>query len=165
MKKILFVLGVLVLFFLTTLFLSNSVLAQSTITIECNDGTVMNVGASLAANGDPCGSHGGTENNPSGAGNQNQSRNRTSGYSGDVDSGAGDELNDWINNSINVLSAAVGLVIVGSIIFAGIQYQTARDNAQQVTAAKNRIAMAILSLMLYFFAYAILQWLIPGGIF
>lgn len=75
------------------------------------------------------------------------------------------ELDKWLKDIINVLSAIVGLVIVISIIFAGFQYMTARDNAAQVSAAKNRILMAVVSFLLYIFAFAFLQWLIPGGIF
>lgn len=85
--------------------------------------------------------------------------------SGEVRTGSSTKLDTLLNNTINVLSAVVGLVVVGNIIFAGIQYQTARDNASQVSAAKERIGVAVVSLLLFFFAYAILQWLVPGGIF
>jgi hypothetical protein len=112
-------------------------------------------------NGDPCGSHGGTSNNPSGAGAQSQNIQD----SGEVSTGKdNDELDKLLNNGINILTALVGLVIVISMVVAGIQYQTAGDNASQVSAAKNRITMAVLSLLLFFFTYAVLQWLIPGGI-
>lgn len=154
---------------LLNLIAASTVFAQSStnITITCRDGTTMNVHPSLAANGDPCGSRGGTENNPSGVG---AASNAPSGpqnvrASDDVKTGVDGELDKWLNNAINILSAAVGLVVVGSIIFAGIQYQTARDNASQVSAARNRIAMGVLALILYFFAYAALQWLVPGGVF
>ena len=70
-----------------------------------------------------------------------------------------------IQSTVDLLSAITGLVIVISIIIGGIQYMTARDNAQQVAAAKNRILMSVLSLILFIFAYTILQWLVPGGIF
>jgi hypothetical protein len=63
------------------------------------------------------------------------------------------------------MAAVTGIVIVLSIIIGAIQYMTARDNSGQVAAAKNRILMSILSLVLFIFAYTILQWLVPGGIF
>lgn len=135
--------------------------AESNITYECTDGTTIDVGVSSAMNGDPCGSHGGTSNNPSGAGAQSQNIQD----SGEVSTGKdNDELDKLLNNGINILTALVGLVIVISMVVAGIQYQTAGDNASQVSAAKNRITMAVLSLLLFFFTYAVLQWLIPGGI-
>lgn len=76
-----------------------------------------------------------------------------------------DELDSWLQKGINFLSLAVGLVVVMSIIIAGIQYTTAGSNASQVTAAKNRITMALLALILFGFTYTLLQWLVPGGIF
>lgn len=83
-----------------------------------------------------------------------------------VDASTGSaELDKWLNRGVNTLSAIVGLVIVGSIIMAGIQYMTAQDNSSQVSAAKNRILMAVVALLLYLFGFTFLQWLIPGGIF
>lgn len=75
------------------------------------------------------------------------------------------ELDDWLQRVVDLLSLAVGLVIVISIIIAGIQYITAGGNAGQVAAAKNRISMAVLAFILFGFTYALLQWLIPGGVF
>lgn len=75
------------------------------------------------------------------------------------------QLDNWLKTAVNLLSGLVGIVIVISIIVAGIQYMTAGDNASQVAAAKNRIAMAVLSFILFAFAFVLLQWLVPGGIF
>lgn len=69
-----------------------------------------------------------------------------------------------INPGIIVLSAAVVLAIIGSIVVAGIQYSTANGNSSAVAAAKNRIFVSVVVLILYIFGFAILQWLIPGGI-
>ncbi len=70
-----------------------------------------------------------------------------------------------LQGAIDLMAAVTGIVIVLSIIIGAIQYMTARDNSGQVAAAKNRIFMSILSLILFIFAYTILQWLVPGGIF
>lgn len=83
---------------------------------------------------------------------------------GAVDSGS-DELNVWLNRIIDALTGITGLIIVISLIFAGIQYMTARDNASQVSAAKNRIVMTILAFALYMMGAALLQWIVPGGVF
>jgi hypothetical protein len=74
-------------------------------------------------------------------------------------------LLEYLKNGINFLSAVAVLAITFSLMFAGYQYMTARANAGQVTAAKNRIIMTIVALLLYIFMYAVLNWLIPGGIF
>jgi hypothetical protein len=70
----------------------------------------------------------------------------------------------YIVDIINALSAIVGIVIVIMIAVGGIEYSTARDNPQQVSAARNRIRNAIIALVLYLFTFSFLQWLVPGGI-
>lgn len=74
-------------------------------------------------------------------------------------------IDNLIQSTVDLMAALTGIVIVLSIIIGGIQYMTARDNSNQVAAAKNRILMSVLSLILFIFAYTILQWLVPGGIF
>jgi hypothetical protein len=49
-------------------------------------------------------------------------------------------------------------------MLAGFQYMTARDNAGQVQKARNRIVMTIVALAIYIFMYALLNFLIPGGV-
>lgn len=65
---------------------------------------------------------------------------------------------------INVLSAVVGVVVVLSLIVAGIQYIWNADTSAKVEAAKNRIIAAIVAFVIYIFGMALLQFLIPGGI-
>ncbi len=71
----------------------------------------------------------------------------------------------WIEFFINVLS--VTILAGGSVMiaWAGIQYMSARDNAQAVQAAKQKIWNVIFGLIAYFFLYAFVQWIIPGGVF
>lgn len=66
---------------------------------------------------------------------------------------------------INILSGLIGIIVVIVIIMAGIQYTTSGGNPQQAAQAKKRIINAITALVAFFFLFAILQWLIPGGIF
>jgi hypothetical protein len=66
---------------------------------------------------------------------------------------------------INVLSGVVGVVVVSMIVLGGIQYSAARDNAQGVSAAKERITNALLALVVYLGMTAFLQWVVPGGVF
>ncbi len=65
----------------------------------------------------------------------------------------------------NALAILVGIVIVIMIAVGGIQYTTARDDPQQVSAAKNRIRNAVLALVFYLFTFAFLNYLVPGGVF
>ncbi len=70
-----------------------------------------------------------------------------------------------LNKIVNVLSGLVGVVVVGTIILGGIQFATAGDKAEAVSAAKKRIVNGVLALVVFLFIFAFLQWLIPGGIF
>jgi Type IV secretion system pilin len=70
----------------------------------------------------------------------------------------------YLVSGINFLSALAGLAIVGSIMVAGYQYMTARDNSGQIEAAKKRIIWAIVALILFIFMYSILNFLVPGGV-
>lgn len=65
---------------------------------------------------------------------------------------------------IKVLSGLVGIVVVTMITIGGIQYSAAKDNPQAITAAKGKIINAILGLVLYIFGFALLNYLIPGGV-
>ena len=66
---------------------------------------------------------------------------------------------------LNVLLAGIGALAVLGVTIAGIQYLTAGDNEQKVAKAKQRILNVVIGLALYAALWAILQWLIPGGVF
>lgn len=71
----------------------------------------------------------------------------------------------WTMRIINFLSIGVIAVVVIMVIIGGIQYASAGPNPQQLQSAKKKIASAIIALVAYFFLYAFLQYLAPGGIF
>lgn len=71
----------------------------------------------------------------------------------------------WTLFAINFLSAGVGVIVAIMIVVGGIQYASAGGNPQAVQAAKSRIANAVLALVSYFFLFAFMQWLVPGGLF
>ncbi|MDQ5914077.1 MAG: hypothetical protein QG623_696 [Patescibacteria group bacterium] len=72
------------------------------------------------------------------------------------------ELYGFATSFVEILSLLIGLVLVGSTIFAGIQYTTAGGDTGKVQKAKGRLASNILVLVLYMFSAAILNWLLPG---
>jgi hypothetical protein len=65
---------------------------------------------------------------------------------------------------VRVLSAGTGVIIVGSIIWAGVKYVWAGNNPNEISAAKDRIQNSIIALLAFFFIFAFLEWLIPGGL-
>jgi hypothetical protein len=72
---------------------------------------------------------------------------------------------DMVFGILRFLSAGVGIVVVASIVIAGIQFTLARDNPQNVEAAVSRIRSSLFALVIFIFAYAILNYLVPGGLF
>lgn len=70
-----------------------------------------------------------------------------------------------IQTIVNALSAIVGIVIIGSIMFGGIQYSFAGGKPDAVNAARHRIINSIVALAAFLLTFAFLQWLIPGAVF
>lgn len=66
---------------------------------------------------------------------------------------------------LKVMSGLVGVATVGGFLWGGILYITARASASQVEKAKTVIINATIGLLMFIFMFAILQYLIPGGIF
>ena len=70
-----------------------------------------------------------------------------------------------LNTIVNVLGGLVGIIVIGSLIFAGIQYSFAGANQQAAVNARNRIISAMIAFGAFLLIYAFVQWLIPGGVF
>ena len=107
--------------------------------ITCPDGTIV-----TAEQSNPCSSHQSTAS---------------------LHTGDSQKIYDRLTQLINFLSAIVGIVVVGSIILAGIQYSSASADPQKISAAKDRIRNAVIALVAYLFIFAFLTYLVPGGLF
>ena len=70
-----------------------------------------------------------------------------------------------LNDIVDVLSAGVGVVVIGTIITGAIQYIMAGDKSESVAKARQRITNGVLALVLYLVIFAFLQWIVPGGVF
>ena len=66
---------------------------------------------------------------------------------------------------LNVLSGLVGLAVVGGLVWGGILYMSARADSGQIEKAKMVMFNSVVGLVLFVFMYAILQFIIPGGLF
>jgi hypothetical protein len=76
-----------------------------------------------------------------------------------------DLMSKYVYPLINFLIALIGIGVVISIIIGGIQYGSSAGDPQKVTAAKSRIRNAIIALIAFVFLYAMLNFLVPGGLF
>lgn len=70
----------------------------------------------------------------------------------------------YVKDAVKLLSGTIGGVIVLMIVIAGVQYITSMGNPANIAAAKKRITNAITALVIFLMAYAIINFLLPGGI-
>lgn len=76
--------------------------------------------------------------------------------------GKGNAMLDLAFAIIRFLSNGAGLVIIGSLVWAGIQYSGSRGDPQSSALAINRIQSTVFALFIFIFAYAIINFLVPG---
>lgn len=67
--------------------------------------------------------------------------------------------------AVNILTVLVGVVAVAMIAFASFLYTTASGNAEQTKKAIDMIRNVVISLVIYALMWALLNWLVPGGVF
>ena len=73
-------------------------------------------------------------------------------------------IDHFITPFIKLFTVLIGVFAVISIIVAGIQYASSADDPGKVTKAKDRIFQTVLGLLAYIFLFALLNYLIPGGL-
>lgn len=66
---------------------------------------------------------------------------------------------------LNIMTAGVGIVAVGALVYAAILYTSAGDKAAQVQQAIGMITNTVIGLVAFALMWALLQYLIPGGVF
>ncbi len=82
----------------------------------------------------------------------------------DNSSANGGVIVEYVKEILQVVSAGVGGVIMLLLVIGGIQYITSLDDPGQVKAARDRIVNALTALVLFALGFAILSFVIPGGI-
>lgn len=78
--------------------------------------------------------------------------------------GIGNPILDALFAIIRFLTLGVGLVLIGSMIVAGIQYTASRGDPQATAKAIGRMTSNVTALLLFIFTYAILNWVVPAGL-
>jgi hypothetical protein len=74
-------------------------------------------------------------------------------------------VTQYLDPIILFLGGGVGLVITIMIIVGAIQYITSGGDPNGVAAAKKRIANALIALLVFGLMYALLNFIVPGGLF
>lgn len=78
--------------------------------------------------------------------------------------GQGGAIIIYLRDVLKLVSSAVGITIIIMIIVAGIQYISSVGDPGAIKNAKNRLVNAMIALLLFLMMFAILQFLVPGGI-
>jgi len=69
----------------------------------------------------------------------------------------------YINPFIDLLSAAVGVVVVIAVIIGAIEFSTSGGDPQRAASGRRHITNALLGLVAYILLYVFLEFLVPGG--
>jgi len=88
----------------------------------------------------------------------------------DVNCTDGDTLEDgpiWdiLLMIINILTAGIGILAVGGVVYASIRYATAGGNTEQTKQAMKKLGNIAIGIIAYALMYSFLNFLIPGGLF
>ncbi|MDB5161999.1 MAG: hypothetical protein JWM52_507 [Candidatus Saccharibacteria bacterium] len=67
--------------------------------------------------------------------------------------------------AINILTAGVGIATLGGIIYASILYTSSGGSPEQTKKAMTIITNIVIGVVAYAGMYALLNFLIPGGLF
>jgi hypothetical protein len=84
-----------------------------------------------------------------------------------IDKGATVETNVifvWLSSIIKFMTVGVGLAAVGGVLYGGFLYLTARGNAGQTQKGIVAIINALIGILMYALAFAIINFLVPGGV-
>lgn len=66
---------------------------------------------------------------------------------------------------INFLAVGVGIAVVGGIIWGGMIYASSNGDSGKTKQAITIIVNAVVGLLLFIFMYALVNFLVPGGVF
>lgn len=66
---------------------------------------------------------------------------------------------------LSILTAGVGIAAVAALVYAGILYGSAGDNASQTSSAKTIITNTVIGIIAYAAMVLFVNFLIPGGVF
>lgn len=83
------------------------------------------------------------------------------GKSGSGDCGLFDK---YLNPIVVFLSAAVGVAVTIGIIIGGIQYASSGGDPGKAAKARDQIRNSIITLVAFLLLWALINWIVPGGL-
>ncbi len=70
----------------------------------------------------------------------------------------------WLSNIIKFLTVGVGVAATGGVVYGGFLYMTAQGNSGKTQKGVAVILNALIAVVLYALTFAIINFLIPGGV-
>lgn len=70
----------------------------------------------------------------------------------------------FMKTVLQFMAGGIGIALVGGLVTGGVVIMTARANPQQIQKGEEIIRNAIIAIALYVFMFAIVNFLIPGGL-
>jgi len=67
--------------------------------------------------------------------------------------------------AINILTAGVGVLALGGIIYGSVLYASAGGNPEQVKKAKTAFTNVVIGVVAFGGMFTLLNFLVPGGVF
>jgi len=80
------------------------------------------------------------------------------------DPASGGAIVFYLKLVLKLLAGLIGAIIILVLVIAGLQYILSAGDPARVKSAKGRIVNAMTALVLYMMMFAILNFLVPGGI-
>lgn len=81
------------------------------------------------------------------------------------DNTGGDPIISILLQVINFLAVGVGIAVVGGIIWGGMLYASSNGDSSKTKQGISVIVNAVIGLLLFIFMYALINYLVPGGLF
>lgn len=81
------------------------------------------------------------------------------------DAAGGNPIMNLLVEVLNFLAIGVGIAVVGGIVFGGITYIRSNGNSSVAQQGITIIVNSVVGLLLFIFMYAIINFLVPGGLF
>jgi hypothetical protein len=66
---------------------------------------------------------------------------------------------------VQIMTAGVAILAIIGIIYAAVLYTSAGPNQEQVKKAKDMLRNVVIGIIAFALMAALLQWLVPGGVF
>lgn len=81
------------------------------------------------------------------------------------DPNAKEQITPVLIQIINWMAVGVTIVVIAGVVYGAIMYTTSGGSPEQSKKAIGIIRNAFIALIMYFAMWALLNWVVPGGIF